>query len=154
MSRMQAIATLDGERCSASLAPLLANERVFVNIAVVRADGQLFCSAAPAKLPIDLSDRAFFQNALRTGGLGVGDLAPRVLGRSALGQVRTRGGNCSGDVSLGGGLQRQLEDLPRPRALRSRDRSQGTRSGPPDRRRQLAAVRLDAHHRHRARTAG
>jgi signal transduction histidine kinase/ActR/RegA family two-component response regulator len=125
LSRMPEIAALDGARCSAALAPLLASERVFVNIAAARADGQLFCSAAPvAKLPVDLSDRAFFQNALRTGGLGVGELVlSRVVGKGAIGfgyPVRDAGGKtvAVAIVSLAvEELQHQLEELPLPEGV-------------------------------------
>jgi signal transduction histidine kinase/ActR/RegA family two-component response regulator len=121
MSRMRSIAELDGPACSATLAPLLAAEPTFVNMAAVRADGQLFCSAAPAKPPIDLSDREFYKGALRTGGLGVGELVTsRVRGLGAVGfgyPVRDEGGRivAVAIASLAvSELQRELEDLPLP----------------------------------------
>jgi signal transduction histidine kinase/ActR/RegA family two-component response regulator len=121
LSRMQALVDLDGPACSARLALLLAAEPTFVNIAAVRADGELFCSAAPAKLPIDLSDREFYKAALRTGGLGVGDLVTsRVRGLGALGfgyPVRDDAGRVVA-VAIASlavtELQRELEDLPLP----------------------------------------
>ena len=86
MSRMPALADLDGEACSAALAPLLAREHVFVNLAAARTDGVLFCSAAPARGRVDLADRAFFAEALRTGGLGIGEhVISRVRGMGAVG---------------------------------------------------------------------
>jgi signal transduction histidine kinase/ActR/RegA family two-component response regulator len=121
VSRLQAMVELDGRTCSARLAPLLASEPTFVNIAAVRADGQLFCSAAPAKLPIDLSDREFYKGALRTGGLGVGDLVvSRVRGLGAVGfgyPARDEAGRIVA-VAIASlavtELQRELEDLPLP----------------------------------------
>jgi signal transduction histidine kinase/ActR/RegA family two-component response regulator len=141
MSRMRSIVRLDGAACSADVAPLLANERVFVNVAAMRADGQLFCSAAPAKLPIDLSDRAFFREAIRTGGLGVGDyVVSRVRGAAALGfgyPVRSGDGRvvAVAIASLAvSELQRDLDDLPLPEGAQVAvlDRSDVTISARPD----------------------
>ncbi len=86
LSAMRSVAVHDGEACSASLAPLIAREPVFVNMGAVRADGSMFCSAAPQPGPIDLSDRVFYTEALRTGGLGVGEhVVSRVRGTGAVG---------------------------------------------------------------------
>ena len=96
MSRMQSIVELDGAACSASVAPLLATAPIFLNVAAADAEGRLFCSAAPAKRGIDLSDREFFRGAMRNGGLAVGDyVVSRVRGKGALGfgyPVRTPDG--------------------------------------------------------------
>ncbi len=45
-------------------------------------DGSLFCSAVPFLGPIDLSDRRYFQDALQSGGLSIGEFQiGRVTGR-------------------------------------------------------------------------
>jgi signal transduction histidine kinase/ActR/RegA family two-component response regulator len=86
LASMPAVIEGDGPACSASLAPVLEREPHLVNLGAVRADGQMFCSAAPQPGPIDLSDRAFYLGALRTGGLGVGEyVVSRVRGTGALG---------------------------------------------------------------------
>jgi signal transduction histidine kinase len=86
ISRMRAVAHPDGPTCHASLAPLLAREPVFVNMGATTPEGLVFCSAAPTPGPIDVSDRAFYREALRTGGLGVGDFViSRIRGTGAIG---------------------------------------------------------------------
>jgi signal transduction histidine kinase/ActR/RegA family two-component response regulator len=86
MSAMPSLMALDAEACSGSLAPLLGRDAEFVNLGAAGLDGRLFCSAAPLSRPIDVSDRAFFREALRTGGLGVGEyVVSRVRGKGALG---------------------------------------------------------------------
>ena len=86
LSAMRSLAERDGPACVAGLAPLLEREPVFVNMGAVDGDGRMFCSAAPQPGPIDLSDRVFYREALRTGGLGVGEyVVSRVLGTGAVG---------------------------------------------------------------------
>ncbi len=86
LSRMRSIVERDGKACAASLAPLIERERLFVNVGAVHADGRMFCSAAPQTGPINLADRVFFREALRTGGLGVGEhVISRVRGTGAVG---------------------------------------------------------------------
>ncbi len=86
LSRMPAILERDGEACSKGLAPLLERAPIFVNMGAVHPDGRMFCSAAPQPGPIDLADRAYYREALRTGGLGVGEyVVSRVRGTGALG---------------------------------------------------------------------
>jgi signal transduction histidine kinase/ActR/RegA family two-component response regulator len=85
MSRMREIQRLEGESCSAQLAPVL-QDPMLVNVGATASDGVIFCSAAPARPGIELSDRAFFREAVRTGGLGVGEyVVSRVRGSGALG---------------------------------------------------------------------
>jgi signal transduction histidine kinase/ActR/RegA family two-component response regulator len=86
MSRMRSVAALDGAACSASLGPLLGREPIFVNMGAATPDGTLFCSAATPPGPINVADRAFFREALRSGGLGVGEqVISRARGKGALG---------------------------------------------------------------------
>jgi signal transduction histidine kinase len=86
VSRMRAVAALDAPGCSASLAPLLALEPVFVNVGAARPDGTVFCSAAPLPGRVSVADRAYHQEALRSGGLGVGEyVVSRIRGTGALG---------------------------------------------------------------------
>jgi signal transduction histidine kinase/ActR/RegA family two-component response regulator len=121
ISRMRSIDDEDGASCSARLAPLLEQDPLFVNMGATDARGLVFCSAAPARGGIDLSDRAFYREAVRTGGLGVGEyVVSRVRGRGALGfgfPVAGAGGAliavvfASLDVAA---LQRELDALELP----------------------------------------
>jgi signal transduction histidine kinase len=86
IAQMRTVAARDGRACSASLAPLLEREPIFINMGATLPDGVLFCSAAPLRAPVDVSDRAFYREAVRTGNLGVGDfVVSRVAGTGALG---------------------------------------------------------------------
>ena len=86
VSRMHAVAELDGSACSESLGPLLALEPVFINVGATTPDGRVFCSAAPLSGKVNLSDRAFYREALRARGLGVGEyVISRIRGTGALG---------------------------------------------------------------------
>jgi signal transduction histidine kinase/CheY-like chemotaxis protein len=86
VTRMRAVTELDGRVCSANLASLLVEEPVVINIGAVRLDGGVFCSAAPAPPNVNLKDRTFVREALRHGGLGVGEyVVSRIRGVGALG---------------------------------------------------------------------
>jgi signal transduction histidine kinase/ActR/RegA family two-component response regulator len=86
MSRMRSVVEGFGPVCSARLAPLLEGDPHFVNMGATDPRGRVFCSAAPAPAAVDLSDRAFFIEAIRTGGLGVGEyVVSRIRKTGALG---------------------------------------------------------------------
>jgi signal transduction histidine kinase len=86
VSRMRAVATLDGPACSASVEPLLGLEPVFINVGATTPDGRVFCSAAPVPGKVNLADRAFYREAIRTRGLGVGEyVISRIRGTGAVG---------------------------------------------------------------------
>ncbi|HEX9242360.1 MAG TPA: ATP-binding protein [Anaeromyxobacter sp.] len=86
VSRISAVASLEGARCSANLAPLLTEEPLLINIGAVLPDGTVYCSAAPRPANVNLADRPFVRDALRFGGLGVGEyVISRIRGVGALG---------------------------------------------------------------------
>jgi signal transduction histidine kinase/CheY-like chemotaxis protein len=120
MARMRPIQRLDGATCSAQLGPVLDEEPLLVNVGATDAKGEIFCSAAPFRARIDLSDRAFFREALRTGGFGVGEfVVSRVRGTGALGfAVPVLSGRSVVAVAFASldvkALQRELEALELP----------------------------------------
>ncbi len=68
------------EFCQRLLKDLLVREPRYGNAGVIGLDGRLGCSADPNGSGVDLSDRAYFQDVLRTGGLVVGEyMVGRVL---------------------------------------------------------------------------
>jgi signal transduction histidine kinase/ActR/RegA family two-component response regulator len=86
MTQMRHVAGLDGPTCSRVLGPLLTREPSFINVGATRADGLVYCSAVPVTAAVNLSDRAFFREALRTRGFGVGEyVVSRIRGAGALG---------------------------------------------------------------------
>lgn len=66
------------KECSAWLADKLKDEQEFVQIGKVRPDGQVACAAQMPGGIVNFSDRAWFQLALRSPGMVVGDV---VFGR-------------------------------------------------------------------------
>ncbi|HET9551656.1 MAG TPA: ATP-binding protein [Anaeromyxobacteraceae bacterium] len=88
LSRLHRIARHD-PGCSAAVAPLLAQDRTYLNVGATLPDGRLFCSAAALAGPVDLSDRRFFKDAVASRGFGVGEyVVSRVRGAGALGLAR------------------------------------------------------------------
>jgi signal transduction histidine kinase/ActR/RegA family two-component response regulator len=59
-------------QCHRILANLLAQSPRYEGIGVVGLDGELRCAARPFTPPINLADRFYFREALRTGGFVVG----------------------------------------------------------------------------------
>ena len=141
VSRMRAAEELDGATCSERLAPLISQERIFVNVGATTLDGEVFCSAAPFKKPVDLSDRAFFREALRTGGFGIGEyIVSRIRGTGAIGfavPVRDDDGNTKA-VAFASLATRELQkdldalELPEGTQVAVLDRGGVTLSARPD----------------------
>ena len=71
--------------CNQTLALLLRNLPQYTNIGVVAADGDLRCSAVPTTQPVNLSDRRYFREAMKTRGFVVGEFViGRVTGKPAV----------------------------------------------------------------------
>lgn len=62
----------DMERCSAHLGELLTQHPHYLNFGLIGTNGHLLCSALPSGAGLDLSDRDYFQRALKGSGLAVG----------------------------------------------------------------------------------
>ncbi|GEJ58894.1 ATP-binding protein [Anaeromyxobacter diazotrophicus] len=85
VSRMDRVVSRDPS-CSAQLAPLLARDPIHLNIGAIDLDGDVFCSAAPQRGPVNLGDRRFFREALATRDFGVGEyVVSRIVGAGSLG---------------------------------------------------------------------
>lgn len=72
----------DTATCSGYLRAVVATERRYFGLAVLRPDGSVMCSATPAPPGLSVADREYFQAALEAKSIVVGDA---VLGR-AVGQ--------------------------------------------------------------------
>jgi signal transduction histidine kinase/ActR/RegA family two-component response regulator len=66
--------------CQRLLGNLMVQSPRYASASVVGLDGRIVCSPNPASIGRDMSDRSYFQDALRTGGLAVGEYA---IGRSS-----------------------------------------------------------------------
>ena len=85
VSRMRYVVAND-PACSRQVAPLLEKDPVHLNIGALDPSGRVFCSAAPLRGPVDLADRRFFQQAVRTGDFGSGELVvSRIVGSASVG---------------------------------------------------------------------
>jgi signal transduction histidine kinase len=90
LSRLHRIARHD-PACSAALAPVLAQDRAYLNIGAALPDGRIFCSAAPplGPGPVDVSDRRWFKDAVASRGDGVGEyVVSHVVHAGAFGMAR------------------------------------------------------------------
>ncbi len=75
----------DPDACSAALKRVHATTSVYVNLGVIRPDGLLVCSVVPFNGPLDLSDREYFQRALRTRDFVAGNyMVGRVTGEPSI----------------------------------------------------------------------
>jgi PAS domain S-box-containing protein len=112
----------DAAACTRAAAVVLGAAPGFLNLGgVSAADGDLYCSAAPRRTPVNLRDRPFVRCPVERGEFCVGEIVvSRVLGTLALGfgaPVRDADGAivavafASLDVAS---LQRQLDELPLP----------------------------------------
>ncbi|MDD5297939.1 MAG: PAS domain S-box protein [Rhodocyclaceae bacterium] len=64
--------------CSRMMTELLKSDLKFLNMGKVLPDGEIVCSAVPSKDRINVADRSYFQQALKTREMVVGDV---VVGR-------------------------------------------------------------------------
>jgi two-component sensor histidine kinase len=83
-ARMQEAGTNTGT-CSAYLRSIMETAPRFHGLAVVEPDGSVRCSAAPAPAGLNVADRAYFQAALKSTELVIGDvLKGRAVGQPSL----------------------------------------------------------------------
>ncbi len=76
---------LDREACGAHLVALLRELPSYANLGVATPDGTVVCSAVPLPGPVNIADRPYFQRALATHDLGVGEYqVGRITGRPTL----------------------------------------------------------------------
>lgn len=71
--RFPAIDAAAPESCDAFLTGLIPGFPGYFNIGLIRPDGELICSAAPLKSPVNFSDWDFFQRSMKTRAFAVGD---------------------------------------------------------------------------------
>ncbi|MCC7045650.1 MAG: HAMP domain-containing protein [Alphaproteobacteria bacterium] len=73
------------EACSAFARSLKASAPIYLNIALVELSGRVVCGALPWPPDLNVSDRAYFQNALQAKGPAMGNvIASRLTGRYAI----------------------------------------------------------------------
>ena len=74
-----------GAACSRRLAELRSREDAYLQIGATLPDGDVYCSAVPAGAALNLHDRAWFQQTLKSRDAVVGDvIVSRVLGKPTI----------------------------------------------------------------------
>ena len=75
----------DPERCNRTLGGLLASTPGYFNLFVVDTDGKTICSGSPLPTAVNVADRDYFVQTMRTGKPSGGELTiGRVSGRPAV----------------------------------------------------------------------
>jgi signal transduction histidine kinase/HAMP domain-containing protein len=59
--------------CGQVVGAILKENPIYTNLGAATPDGDVFCSAAPTRTQINISDRRYFQNVLRTKNFSLGD---------------------------------------------------------------------------------
>ncbi len=76
---------MDDEHCSASMAELVKRHPYYLNVGLIAPSGKVLCSALPSGTGMDLSDRDYFQRALKGNGLAIGSYqTERLSGRASI----------------------------------------------------------------------
>ncbi len=71
--------------CEELFANLLKHYPYYINLGVVDSDGSLFCSALPFEMPVNVSDRGYFQRAFSTRRFAVsGHQLDSITGRATM----------------------------------------------------------------------
>ncbi len=87
LSHLPQVRSDDGAACSALLGDLLRHySKVYANLAVMRPNGDVWCSAVPVSQPINFWDRPWFQQVVQTRDFTVGDFTVgRITGKATVG---------------------------------------------------------------------
>jgi signal transduction histidine kinase len=73
LAQLNEVKSQNAEACQNIFTNLLRLHPVYANIGAVRPDGELFASGVTVTNGINISDRPYFQNAVRSGNLTIGD---------------------------------------------------------------------------------
>jgi len=85
LSRVPEVQRGDAATCSRFFANLVKAYSLYAGFGVVLADGNIFCSSTSFSRPLNVADRNYFQRALQTRSLAVGDYQiGRVSGRPSV----------------------------------------------------------------------
>ena len=73
LAHLPAVRDRNPAACSALFADLLAQRSSYVNLGVIDADGDIFCSARPMTDPVYVGDRGYFQRIIETRDFAIGE---------------------------------------------------------------------------------
>ncbi|MDC4206964.1 MAG: EAL domain-containing protein (plasmid) [Candidatus Manganitrophus sp.] len=73
LSHLSEVRRGDAASCSRLFADLVKAYPLYVGFGVIQADGNIFCSSTPFPRPLTVADRDYFQRAIQTRSLAVGE---------------------------------------------------------------------------------
>ncbi len=73
LSKLPAIRNYDSSGCNNYFSAVKEQLPMYANIAAVKPNGDVFCSAIPIEKKINLADRIFFQSAMQDNGYSIGE---------------------------------------------------------------------------------
>ncbi|HWQ13382.1 MAG TPA: HD domain-containing phosphohydrolase [Roseiflexaceae bacterium] len=84
-ARLPQVREGDPSACSALMADILEQHPIYANFGVAARNGGVRCSAVPLSSPVNVADRAYFQQALVTRAFAVGDYQiGRITGKATV----------------------------------------------------------------------
>jgi signal transduction histidine kinase len=85
LARLPAVRERNRAACNALFADLLTQQSSYANLAVIDADGNVFCSALPMTGQVYAGDRAYFRRALETREFAIGEYqVGRITGKATV----------------------------------------------------------------------
>jgi signal transduction histidine kinase len=85
LARLPAVRDRNPAACNALFGDLLTQQSSYANLAVIDADGNVFCSALPMTSQVYAGDRAYFQRAVKSREFTIGEYQiGRITGKAAL----------------------------------------------------------------------
>lgn len=85
LSELPQLRSADSSACDTLLTGLLERLPTYSNLVLAEPDGDVVCSAVPEPQPVNLSDRGYFQEALRTKQFAISDaIVGRINGQAVI----------------------------------------------------------------------
>ncbi|MBI2090009.1 MAG: hypothetical protein HYT78_14940, partial [Deltaproteobacteria bacterium] len=82
LAELQSVREHDAASCSRLFAKLLKGRPFYSNLAAVKPNGDIFCSAEPLRSPVNVGDRPYFQGAIETRQLTLSEyIVGRITGK-------------------------------------------------------------------------
>lgn len=73
LAQLREVREPNGSACKTLFGDLLKAYPLYSNLGAIDLAGRLYCSALPITDPVDLSDRSYFQRAIKTAAFAIGD---------------------------------------------------------------------------------
>lgn len=85
LAQTPAVARGDSESCSATLRDVMLASIIYSNLGVTDSEGNVICNALPLRAPVNIADRAYFQQAVNLLDFGIGSYQiGRITGKPGL----------------------------------------------------------------------